>query len=86
MHEKDERILQQACPGCNSPAAKASLSVARYRIEKDEANSLNGLQPDSVLELASNAIAFWVSQENQAPRWPSTTAARRSTTSGARRR
>ena len=63
-HEKDERILQQTCPGCNSHLpAKGGLSVARYRIEKDEANSLNGLQPDSVLELASNAIAFWVSQE-----------------------
>ena len=63
-HENDERIKQSTCPGCGQHLPhKGGLSIARFRIEKEDAASLNGLQPDSVLELASNALQFWVGQE-----------------------
>jgi hypothetical protein len=63
-HEHDDRIKQSTCPGCGQHLpSKGGLNVARYRIDKDECHSLNGLQPDALFELASNAVNFWVSQE-----------------------
>lgn len=63
-HEHDQRIKQSTCPGCgNHLPHKGGLNVARFRVQPDQVNTLNGLQPDSVLQLAGNAIQFWVSQE-----------------------
>lgn len=66
-HQNDERIKQSTCPGCGQHLPRQNgLTIARFRIEKEEENQLNGLQPDSVLQLFSNAIHFWVSQERTA--------------------
>lgn len=63
-HEHDESIKQSTCPGCGHHLpSKAGLHVARYTIAKEESRSFCGLQPDAVIELASNAIDFWAMQE-----------------------
>lgn len=63
-HSEDERIKQSTCPGCGQHLpSKGGLHLAHYRISKDEASSLNGLQPESILLLMSNALQFWISQE-----------------------
>ena len=63
-HANDERIRSQTCPGCGHHLpSKGGLNQARFRIAPEESSSLNGLQPNACLELASNAIRFWVSQE-----------------------
>ena len=52
------------CPGCGHHLPKhGGLTVGHYRLDKDQEHSINGMQPDTALELAANAISFWVSQE-----------------------
>lgn len=63
-HENDQRIQQSSCPGCAKHLpSKGGLTRAVYACEKSESSALNGMRPDSVLQLASKAIDFWVSQE-----------------------
>ena len=63
-HAEDERIKQSTCPGCGQHLpSKGGLHLAHYSVSKDDASSLNGLNPESVLLLTSNALRFWVSQE-----------------------
>ena len=63
-HESDPRIQQSTCPGCGSHLpSKNGLLVARFRVSKEDTRSLCGLQPDVVIELATNALDFWSDQE-----------------------
>ena len=64
-HQHEERVKQSTCPGCGQHnSLKNGIRMQpRYGIEPDEASSLNGLRPDAVLELAANAIKFWVDQQ-----------------------
>lgn len=63
-HANDERLRSQTCPGCGHHLpSKGGLNQARFRITPEESGSLNGLQPEACLQLAGNAIRFWVSQE-----------------------
>ena len=59
-HEHDQRIKESTCPGCGSHLARANgLKVAHFRVAPESANTLNGLAPESVLQLAGRAIQFW---------------------------
>lgn len=59
-HEHDPRIQQSTCPGCAKHLpSKGGINRAMYQCEKSETGALNGLKPDSVLQLAGRAIEFW---------------------------
>ena len=57
-HQDDERVLAKTCPGCNSHLkSSGGLRVAHYEVKKmEDLSVLNGLKPDQVLKIASNAM------------------------------
>ena len=59
-HEHDQKIKESTCPGCGSHLARANgLKVAHFSVAPESTNTLNGLAPESVLQLAGSAIQFW---------------------------
>ena len=63
-HEHDPLFKKSSCPGCgNHLPSKGGMSVTRFRAEPHQLDTLNGLQPDSAMQILGHCIQFWVSQE-----------------------